>query len=192
MGRKPNQLVTQHFDRGPKLANASNRYEYTCRSCRTHFPKGRLDSLIKHITDECHAPSPEERHVVAQQIPLRNAQQHWDKRSSHGLSLHETPRKQTSSLSNLEVLAEASRQVEYPGEGLWEENVDPSLREIETKVFDYLSHDQNGHGMLLLYSQTTHYDAFAFHLRTVLEVLYGNPTVISKLLLHLPTLLGNL
>lgn len=33
MGRKPNQLILEFFERGPKLDDASNRYQHTCKSC---------------------------------------------------------------------------------------------------------------------------------------------------------------
>lgn len=33
MGRKPNQLILEFFERGPKLEDASNRYQHTCKSC---------------------------------------------------------------------------------------------------------------------------------------------------------------
>lgn len=33
MGRRPNQLILEFFERGPKLEDASNRYQHTCKSC---------------------------------------------------------------------------------------------------------------------------------------------------------------
>lgn len=33
MGRKPNQLVLEFFERGAKLEDSSNRYQHTCKSC---------------------------------------------------------------------------------------------------------------------------------------------------------------
>jgi hypothetical protein len=33
MGRRPNQLILEYFERGPKLEDASNRYQHTCKSC---------------------------------------------------------------------------------------------------------------------------------------------------------------
>jgi Zn finger protein HypA/HybF involved in hydrogenase expression len=42
MGRRPNQLILEYFERGPKLEDASNRYQHTCKSCgekvRTNNP----------------------------------------------------------------------------------------------------------------------------------------------------------
>lgn len=31
--RRPNQLILEYFERGPKLEDASNRYQHTCKSC---------------------------------------------------------------------------------------------------------------------------------------------------------------
>ena len=33
MGRRPNQLILEYFERGPNLEDASNRYQHTCKSC---------------------------------------------------------------------------------------------------------------------------------------------------------------
>lgn len=33
MGRKPNALILEFFERGAKLADQSNRYEHTCKRC---------------------------------------------------------------------------------------------------------------------------------------------------------------
>jgi hypothetical protein len=38
MGRKPNQLILEFFERGPKLEDASNRYQHTCKSCGEKVP----------------------------------------------------------------------------------------------------------------------------------------------------------
>jgi hypothetical protein len=38
MGRKPNQLILEYFERGPKLEDASNRYQHTCKSCGEKVP----------------------------------------------------------------------------------------------------------------------------------------------------------
>ncbi|GAB1319007.1 Zn(2)-C6 fungal-type domain-containing protein [Madurella fahalii] len=61
MGRRPNALILQYFERGPKLQDQSNRYPHTCRSCGEHFPRGRLDSLTSHLTKKCPAISEAER-----------------------------------------------------------------------------------------------------------------------------------
>ena len=115
MGRKPNQLILEFFHRGPKLEDASNRYQHTCKACGEVFPKGRIDSLTNHLVKKCQA------------IPLRDRQRVL-------LRLHELPdltdgdsNKDASSggksksadggfpnrqnFDGLNVLAEASRQV---------------------------------------------------------------------------------
>ena len=61
MGRRPNGLILQYFERGPKLADASNRYPHTCKLCGENFPKGRIDSLTNHLTKKCPAISDHER-----------------------------------------------------------------------------------------------------------------------------------
>jgi hypothetical protein len=72
MGRKPNQLILEFFERGPKLEDASNRYQHTCRACGEKFPKGRIDSLTNHLVKKCQA------------IPIRDRQRAL-------LQLHELP-----------------------------------------------------------------------------------------------------
>lgn len=52
MGRRPNQLILEYFERGPKLEDASNRYQHTCKSCGERFAKGRIDSLTSHLVRE--------------------------------------------------------------------------------------------------------------------------------------------
>lgn len=61
MGRKQHPIIAQYFDRGAKLADNSNRYEYRCRNCGEHFPKGRLETLTLHITKRCPAITEAER-----------------------------------------------------------------------------------------------------------------------------------
>ncbi|KAK3391052.1 hypothetical protein B0H63DRAFT_389690 [Podospora didyma] len=61
MGRRPNALILQYFERGPKLQDQSNRYPHTCKSCGEHFPRGRLDSLTSHLTKKCPAISEGDR-----------------------------------------------------------------------------------------------------------------------------------
>ncbi|KAL2023372.1 hypothetical protein VTK56DRAFT_2729 [Thermocarpiscus australiensis] len=61
MGRRPNALILQYFERGPKLQDQSNRYPHTCKACGEHFPRGRLDSLTSHLTKKCPAISEAER-----------------------------------------------------------------------------------------------------------------------------------
>lgn len=61
MGRKPNYVILQHFDRGAKLQDNSNRYQFRCKSCGEDFPKGRIDSLTNHLTKKCPAISQTDR-----------------------------------------------------------------------------------------------------------------------------------
>lgn len=61
MGRKPNPLILEFFERGPKLNDNSNRYPHTCRACGEHFAKGRIDSLTNHLTKKCPAISEADR-----------------------------------------------------------------------------------------------------------------------------------
>ncbi|KAK4454356.1 hypothetical protein QBC34DRAFT_157527 [Podospora aff. communis PSN243] len=61
MGRRPNPLIGQYFDRGAKLPDQSNRYPHTCRQCGEHFPRGRLDTLTGHLTKKCPGISESER-----------------------------------------------------------------------------------------------------------------------------------
>jgi len=72
MGRKPNQLILEFFERGPKLEDSSNRYQHTCKACGEKFPKGRIDSLTNHLVKKCQA------------IPVRDRQRAL-------LQLHELP-----------------------------------------------------------------------------------------------------
>lgn len=50
MGRRPNQLILEYFERGPKLEDASNRYQHTCKSCgeKVHNPHD-----AKSLTVDC-------------------------------------------------------------------------------------------------------------------------------------------
>ncbi|KAK1759324.1 hypothetical protein QBC47DRAFT_371615 [Echria macrotheca] len=61
MGRRPNALILQYFERGPKLQDQSNRYPHTCKACGEHFPRGRLDTLTSHLTKKCPAISETDR-----------------------------------------------------------------------------------------------------------------------------------
>ncbi|KAL6704786.1 hypothetical protein ACN47E_007590 [Coniothyrium glycines] len=117
MGRRPNQLILEYFERGPKLEDASNRYQHTCKSCGEKFPKGRIDSLTNHLVKKCPAlPLRDRQRALLQfhELPLPDTMA--QPASSHGpahmqsgrkLSLPFAPAKQ---LSALETLAEVSRQ----------------------------------------------------------------------------------
>ena len=68
MGRKPNPIILEFFERGPKLADASNRYQHTCRACRLEFPKGRIDSLTTHLLKKCPQISSQDRRRAVHQL----------------------------------------------------------------------------------------------------------------------------
>lgn len=68
MGRKPNQLILEFFERGQKLEDASNRYQHTCKACGEKFPKGRIDSLTTHLVKKCPAISLRDRQKALLQL----------------------------------------------------------------------------------------------------------------------------
>lgn len=45
MGRKPNPLILEFFERGPKIGDQSNRYQHTCKRC------GEVVSLARYRYD---------------------------------------------------------------------------------------------------------------------------------------------
>ena len=142
MGRKPNQIILEYFDRGQKLDDASNRYQYDCKACGEHFPKGRVDTLKLHVTQKCLLLSPEDRQWALRQME-ENLRCLPGRFSAEG-SAHVRAAKQTSTqsrtgtgqkLSGLEALAEASRRVGSPpgnGDSRREDDdtIDPSLRTV--------------------------------------------------------------
>ncbi|RMZ79262.1 hypothetical protein DV737_g3538, partial [Chaetothyriales sp. CBS 132003] len=121
MGRKPNQVVLQYFDRGSKLDDSSNRYQHTCKACGALFPKGRIEGLVNHLTKKCPSLAPSQKqHIVIQFYNLgpetanlalpettRHEQQVGD-RPTFSVPLT-TPVKQN--FHSLNILAEASRRV---------------------------------------------------------------------------------
>ncbi|KAL8700587.1 MAG: hypothetical protein Q9224_000903, partial [Gallowayella concinna] len=127
MGRKPNQLVIEYFDRGAKLEDNSNRYEHTCKACGKRFPKGRIESLTSHIEKNCPSISREDRTRI---FPQTNpSPQHASHHKGNEQSVLDTiglrtftdhqpvlPVSSSRSLTGLEALAEASRQLEHPAE----------------------------------------------------------------------------
>jgi hypothetical protein len=114
MGRKPNPIILQYFDRGPKLEDASNRYQHSCKQCGELFPKGRIDSLTNHLTKKCSAISLDERREVL--LRLHNVGPATDSptgatstvQNDGNTTLPFSPSRQ---FDRLNVLAEASRQV---------------------------------------------------------------------------------
>ena len=53
MGRRPNPLMTEFFQRGAKMQDQSNRYEQTCKRCNRNFDKGRYEAMVPHLTKGC-------------------------------------------------------------------------------------------------------------------------------------------
>ncbi|EQK97853.1 hypothetical protein OCS_06434 [Ophiocordyceps sinensis CO18] len=117
MGRKPNPLILEYFERGPKLNDNSNRYPHTCRLCGENFPKGRSDSLTAHITKRCPAISESERmraclelHGIAHARTA--AERHQQVVGRENASAAPASSTLPQEWSALETLAEASRQVD--------------------------------------------------------------------------------
>ncbi|KAI4235839.1 MAG: hypothetical protein LQ349_002904 [Xanthoria aureola] len=149
MGRKPNQLVLEYFDRGAKLEDNSNRYVHTCKACGRVFPKGRVEGLIAHVAKNCAGIRREDRmRILSQATPApqpasqhRNNSDPLDCSRSHVSEEHQSIPAVSSgrSLTGLEALAEASRQLEHPrkpgiGPALQGPLIDPDL-EGECSIF---------------------------------------------------------
>ncbi|KAI4869381.1 hypothetical protein F4820DRAFT_407245 [Hypoxylon rubiginosum] len=132
MGRKPNPLILEFFERGAKLNDNSNRYHHRCKNCGEDFPKGRIDSLTNHLTKKCPAISEEDR--VHACLALHGLPNGADRTRFDGL-LHTGPnagppppsalvqnqnlnqsqnqnQNQNQIWTPLETLAEVSRQIE--------------------------------------------------------------------------------
>lgn len=121
MGRKPNPLIVEYFQRGAKIGDASNRYEHTCKLCGELFPKGRIDSLTAHLTKKCTALSMADRTKIVLRLhdladPTADAEVNIGARDGNQIeggntmSLPFSPTKQQN-FNALNVLAEASRRV---------------------------------------------------------------------------------
>ncbi|EOD48320.1 putative zn 2cys6 transcription factor protein [Neofusicoccum parvum UCRNP2] len=129
MGRKPNQLILEFFERGPKLEDASNRYQHTCRSCGEKFPKGRIDTLTAHLVKKCPALTAQDRQRAILQfhdLPVPDLPPTPSSSSTQGPAQQVTPQKNgaqnpsqpmtlpyaapKAGMSRLEALAEVSRQ----------------------------------------------------------------------------------
>jgi hypothetical protein len=118
MGRKPNQLILEYFIRGPKLEDASNRYQHTCKACGEKFPKGRIDSLTNHLVKKCQAIATHERQKVLMrlhELPVEFVEGDPNKAAvlaavQKGKSGN-PPYSTRPAFDGLNVLAEASRQV---------------------------------------------------------------------------------
>ncbi|PHH69919.1 hypothetical protein CDD80_6371 [Ophiocordyceps camponoti-rufipedis] len=121
MGRRPNPLILEYFERGPKLNDNSNRYPHTCKQCGENFPKGRIDSLTTHITKRCPAISESERmraclelHGIAHARPHGQRASRTPAPADGPETLPDTREAKVTpqGWSALETLAEASRQVD--------------------------------------------------------------------------------
>ncbi|KAK3306969.1 uncharacterized protein B0T15DRAFT_432092 [Chaetomium strumarium] len=118
MGRRPNALILQYFERGPKLQDQSNRYPHTCKACGEHFPRGRLDSLTSHLTKKCPAISEAERvNALLTLSGMSHASQRFQQshqaqaRAQANGSSVDLPMMQRD-WTALGVLAEVSRQID--------------------------------------------------------------------------------
>lgn len=116
MGRKPNQLILEFFERGQKLEDASNRYQHTCKACGEKFPKGRIDSLTTHLVKKCPAISLRDRQKALLQLnDLPDLPDGSRTRSAADLQLHGSTLELPVGNRNwtaLETLAEVSRQID--------------------------------------------------------------------------------
>ncbi|KAF2496347.1 hypothetical protein BU16DRAFT_509318 [Lophium mytilinum] len=116
MGRKPNPLILEFFNRGAKLEDASNRYQHTCKACGENFPKGRIDSLTNHLVKKCPAITMRDRRRAILQFhelpddgnmapTTTSPNQH---QGGQTMNLPFAPKQ--GAMSALETLAEVSRQ----------------------------------------------------------------------------------
>jgi hypothetical protein len=108
-------LILQHFERGAKLNDSSNRYEHTCKACGEKFPKGRIDSLTTHLVKKCPAISIRDRQKAL--LELNNLPDLSDPaRARNGEVQMNGPTVElpigTSNWTALETLAEVSRQID--------------------------------------------------------------------------------
>jgi len=117
MGRKPNPLILEYFERGAKLEDASNRYHHTCKKCGEEFPKGRIDSLVAHLTKKCTSISLTERTKIVLQLHDLGDSETSPKNSSNprlskgkSINIPYSPSR-PQNFNGLNVLAEASRRV---------------------------------------------------------------------------------
>ncbi|KAI9840015.1 MAG: hypothetical protein M1819_000207 [Sarea resinae] len=119
MGRKPNQLILEFFERGQKLEDASNRYQHTCKACGEKFPKGRIDSLTTHLVKKCPAIALRDRQRALLQLhelpDLGDAPEGLKEGRRDGLEKGKTvdlPYAPNRNWTALETLAEVSRQID--------------------------------------------------------------------------------
>lgn len=112
-------MILQHFTRGAKLNDSSNRYEHTCKSCGERFPKGRIDSLTTHLVKKCPRISTPDRRKAL--LELNNIPDHADSARTRGGQVQmngpsamdwtraEDPNNANSDFSGLHALVEATQ-----------------------------------------------------------------------------------
>ena len=118
MGRRPNPIILEHFERGAKLSDSSNRYHHTCRNCGQEFDRGRHEQLTAHMTDECPSLTDEERaRILLKLHGLEHAAQSTSSNQNgnsigpgRNIDLPFSPSR-PQNFDGLNVLAEASRRV---------------------------------------------------------------------------------
>ncbi|KAF2094490.1 hypothetical protein NA57DRAFT_80296 [Rhizodiscina lignyota] len=114
MGRPPNKLITEFFERGKKIEDSSNRYEQTCRCCGETFARGRIERLISHLLKKCPVINPHDRQRALLQFHQIPSTSDLSKVSEGNgttappVQLPEQPAP-TPSMSALLTLAEVSR-----------------------------------------------------------------------------------
>ena len=113
MGRKPNPLITEFFDRGKKLEDSSNRYEYTCKGCEKFFDRGRIDTLTRHLRT-CGATNQQDL-----QSALLKAKGRPDSDLSESgeeadqVNISQVTLRESEDLSGLQLLAQASDYADH-------------------------------------------------------------------------------
>ena len=118
MGRKVNPLISEHFDRGARLKDNSNRYQHTCKACGEHFSKGRFEVLLGHVLKRCPSIGGERRRQLVLrhhdlEAPGRSSLQESGRvPSQYSSNLKSIANGASSSYNGLSVLAEASQTVE--------------------------------------------------------------------------------
>ncbi|KAI9746198.1 MAG: hypothetical protein M1818_000879 [Claussenomyces sp. TS43310] len=110
MGRKPNQLILEFFERGQKLEDSSNRYQHTCKACGEKFPKGRIDSLTAHLVKKCPAISLRDRQKAL--LQLNDLPDLPDARNGQANNPQVELPVGNRNWTALETLAEVSRQID--------------------------------------------------------------------------------
>ena len=114
MGRKPNPLVNEFFNRGKKLDDSSNRYEYTCKACDKFFDRGRIDTLTRHLRT-CGAIHEQDRRRAlfkANGGPGSDISESGEEAEQAQVS--QVAIREKEDLTGLQLLAQASDYAEHP------------------------------------------------------------------------------